>query len=334
MLSRLPPLDQKLLNGFQRDFPLVPAPFAQIADMLDTPHAEVLARLRAMQTDGRIARVGATVRPNTAGASTLAAMSVPLERLEPVAARVAAEAGVNHSYLREHDWNLWFVVTAPDVAALELTLAQIGADTGLPVMDLRLLRPFNIDLGFALDRAAGGPHHGVPPQAAPDLSQLRETDRPLLHALSQGMPICPRPFAELGAGIGMTQAQVLDRTATLLRGAILTRIGIIVRHRTIGWSANAMVVWNVPAARMEDAGRALAAHPGITLCYQRRTVPGIWDYGLYSMIHARNRTEAQSVLAAAAALPQLQDCPHEPLFSVRCYKQTGARLMADAPRVA
>ena len=334
MLSRLPLLDQQLLNGFQRDFPLVPRPFDQIALQTGSNTGQVLDRLRSLQADGRIARVGATVRPNTAGASTLAAMSVPLEDLEQVAARIAQEPGVNHSYLREHDWNLWFVLTEPDAAALEQTIARLEAETRRRVLDLRLLRPFNIDLGFSLDPTAPQPLRKVPPQRQPDLSALRESDRPLLHALSQGLPLTDRPFADLAAGLGMTEAGVLNRTAALLEAAILTRIGIIVRHRTIGWSANAMVVWQVPGDRMAEAGQTLAAHPGITLCYQRRTLPGVWDYGLYSMIHARSRTEALDILASAATLPALQGCPHEPLFSVRCYKQTGARLLADAPQVA
>ncbi|MGB2894262.1 MAG: Lrp/AsnC family transcriptional regulator, partial [Albidovulum sp.] len=70
--------------------------------------------------------------------------------------------------------------------------------------------------------------------------------------------------------------------------------------------------------------------PGITLCYQRRTVPGVWDYPLYSMIHARSRAEALAILDAAAALPELAGVPHRTLFSARCFKQTGALLAAEA----
>ncbi len=61
---------------------------------------EVLARLRALLAIGMITRVGATVRPNTVGVSTLAAMAVPDHRIEEVATIVGEERGVNHSYLR------------------------------------------------------------------------------------------------------------------------------------------------------------------------------------------------------------------------------------------
>lgn len=325
MLSDLPQLDQHLLNGFQRDFPLLPRPFEIIARRCGSTEQEVLSRLHTMRSEGRIARVGATVRPNTAGASTLAAMQVPEDRLDAVATRVAAVPGVNHSYLREHERNLWFVLTAPDVAALERGLKEIEADTGIAVLDLRLLRPFNIDLGFSMT----GMPHGMMSERDADLSVLRDSDRPLLHALSQGLALTPAPFAELGTMLGLSERAVIDRIAILQTAGILTRVGIIVRHRSLGWSANAMVVWTVPEARMIAAGRALAAHRGVTLCYQRRTVPGVWDHGLYSMIHARSRDEALATLAQAADLPELTDCVHETLFSVRCYKQTGAQISAD-----
>ncbi|MFV0359840.1 Lrp/AsnC family transcriptional regulator [Tropicimonas sp.] len=330
MPDRLNDLDLRLLGGFQRDFPLLVRPFARIGECLGLGEAEVLARLAALRETGRIARVGATVRPNTIGASTLAALSIPDERIEEVAARVSAEAGVNHSYLREHDRNLWFVATAPDGAALAASLDGIRRDTGLDLLDLRLVRPFNIDLGFALS----GPRDAPAPRGEPDLAALRETDRPILHALTQGLALVPRPFAQMAHEIGLEEEAVIARIAALLEAGILTRIGIIVRHRAVGWSANAMVVWDVPETAMGAAGTALAALPGVTLCYQRQTIPGRWDYGLFSMIHARSRPEAQEVLGRATLLPELAGARHETLFSVRCFKQTGAQIARPAVRAA
>ncbi|NVO25363.1 Lrp/AsnC family transcriptional regulator [Donghicola mangrovi] len=325
MLDRFDTLDQRLLDDFQRDFPLTPRPFAVLAENLGTDEDTVLAHLSAMQADGRIARVGATVRPNTAGASTLAAMAIPEERIEQVAAQVSRRPAVNHSYLREHDWNLWFVAAAPSSDALAEDLARIEADTGLPVLDLRLVRPFNIDLGFPL----AGERRCMTTRAEVDQGALRESDRPLLHLLSQGLPLDPRPYAQVAAILGWSEGCVLTRIDALLAAGILTRLGVIVRHRAVGWTSNAMVVWEVPEDRMVAAGTALAQVPGVTLCYQRRTVAGLWPYGLYSMIHARSRGEALEVLARAAALPELAGVDHLPLFSLRCFKQTGARLAEE-----
>ena len=325
MTDRLDQIDRHLLDDYQRDFPLLPQPFAVLAQDLGLSEDAVIARLVALRDRGQISRVGGTVRPNTAGASTLCAMAVPETRIETVAAQVGAETGVNHSYLRENLWNLWFVATAPDDAALRGLLARLEVATGLQILDLRLLRPFNIDLGFALQ----GERAQMAPRPAPDLTALQAGDRPILHGLSQGLPLVARPFAALADSIGISEAQVLARIAALVGADILTRVGVIVRHRAIGWTSNAMVVWQLAPEGIGAAGHALAALPGISLCYERQTVPGIWPYALYSMIHARNRAEAFAVLEAAKALPELVGAAHSVLFSTRCFKQTGAQLIHE-----
>jgi DNA-binding Lrp family transcriptional regulator len=325
-MDRIDPIDLALLDGFQRDFPLDSRPFARIGDRLGLAEAEVIDRLSRMQTAGRIARVGGTVRPNTAGASTLAALAVSEDRIEAVAAIVGAEPGVNHSYQREDDWNLWFVATAPDAAALDAMLARIEAASGLQLLDLRLVRAFNIDLGFPLkgDRVAMPCGRGV------ETTVLRGDDRPLLDALSRGLDLTPRPWATLALRLGRDETAVLSRIGVLLAAGILTRLGVIVRHRSLGFTSNAMVVWDVPETATLAAGRALAALPGVTLAYERRPIAGVWPYRLYCMIHARSRTEAGEVLATARALPVLAGVDHRVLFSTRCFKQSGARLSEAA----
>jgi DNA-binding Lrp family transcriptional regulator len=143
-------LDRSLLDGFQRDFPLTPRPYAALAARLGTDEATVLARLRHHQDDRRISRLGAVVTPHSAGWSTLAAMAVPEDRLDEVAALVGACPEVNHNYEREHRFNLWFVVTGRDRAHVAAVLEGIEARTGLDVLDLPLLEAYRLDLGFPL----------------------------------------------------------------------------------------------------------------------------------------------------------------------------------------
>ena len=325
-MDRIDPTDLALLDRFQRDLPLDPRPFARIAVKLGLAEADVIDRLARMQHEGRISRVGGTVRPNTAGASTLAALAVPEDRIEEVAAIVGDEPGVNHSYLREADWNLWFVATAPDAAALAAMLARIEAASGLPLLDLRLVRPFNIDLGFPL----AGRRVAMTSRPGVEAAVLRADDRPLLHALSGGLDLIPRPYAALARRLERDEAAVIARIEVLLAAGILTRLGVIVRHRSLGFTANAMVVWDVPDGATDAAGEALAALPGVTLAYERRPVAGVWPYRLYCMIHARTRMQALEILGTARAHPDLRGVDHRILFSTRCFKQSGARLTEAA----
>ena len=276
------PVDRRLLDDWQRDFPIAPRPFAEIGARLGVDESEVVNRLTRMQLAGRITRVGGTCTPNTVSASTLAAVAAPSERIEDVAAIIGAEPGVNHSYLREHDLNLWFVATGPDRAHVNQTLTRIGMRSGLDVLDLRLVRAFNVDLGFRMTE-----HRSKPPAPRPvDATAMRSDDGPILQALTSGLPLCPRPFAAIATELSRSEAEVLDRVQALCDAAVISRLGVIVRHRALGWRANAMVVWDLPHEAIDAAGPRLAAHPGVTLCYERTTVDGVWPYRLYSMIHA------------------------------------------------
>lgn len=143
-------IDRRLLNDYQRDFPLTGQPFAAIAADLGSTEADVLQRFAALQAEGKIGRIGAVVRPHTVGASTLAAVAVPPEDVERIAELIAGRPEVNHCYQREHALNVWFVVTAADAAAVGTVLAAIERQTGRPVLDLPLLQAYHIDLGFAL----------------------------------------------------------------------------------------------------------------------------------------------------------------------------------------
>ncbi|GAB4361676.1 MAG: Lrp/AsnC family transcriptional regulator [Kiloniellaceae bacterium] len=326
----LDPLDRALLDGWQRDFPLVSQPFAEIGRSLGLPEVEVLARLRRLSEAGAISRIGATCRPNTAGASTLAAVAAPEFRIDEVAALINEEAGVNHSYLRENEWNIWFVVTGPDRDHVEATLERIRSHTGLQVLDLPLVRPFNISLAFALD----GPGRLPPAREDIDTGAMRKGDRSIIQGLSSGLPVVERPFAALAEELGRPEYEILARIAALAEAGVLSRIGVIVRHRALGWSANAMVVWDLPPEEADRIGPVLAAVPGVTLCYQRRPLPDVWPYTLYCMIHARSRHEAMAVLDRACDEAGLQDVPHKVLFSLRCFKQTGALVSAPAGAAA
>ncbi len=144
-------LERRILEAFQQELPMVPRPFAAMAERLGTDEARLLATLRGLQERGVVSRVGPVFRPHRIGASTLAAMAVPPERLDEVAAQVSARPEVNHNYAREHDYNLWFVVTGPDTAAVRRVLREVEQETGIEVLDLPMLEDYHIDLGFPLE---------------------------------------------------------------------------------------------------------------------------------------------------------------------------------------
>ncbi|MCP3670393.1 MAG: Lrp/AsnC family transcriptional regulator [Gammaproteobacteria bacterium] len=143
-------IEKRLLNEYQKGLPLSPTPFADMAQNLGMDEAQVLQILQRLQDQGIISRVGPVFKPHKIGASTLAAMSIPEDKLESVARQVSDYAEVNHNYEREDRYNLWFVVTASSQEKLEQVLANIEQETGYAILYLPLERQFHIDLGFPL----------------------------------------------------------------------------------------------------------------------------------------------------------------------------------------
>jgi len=150
-------------------------------------------------------------------------------------------------------------------------------------------------------------------------------DLDVLAALGDGLPLCRHPYAALGAGIGMDEGEIIDRLTRLRQSGVIRRFGIIVRHHELGYRANAMVVWDVPDDQVTEIGQRLGRCPEVTLCYRRpRRLPD-WPYNLFTMIHGKDRPAVEAAIACMAGREGVGHLPHQPLFSLRRFKQCGAR---------
>ena len=319
-----------LLNQWQRGFPLVEEPFAAIGNALSMPDGEVLDRYRKLKQSGAFSRIGGVFAPGAGGASLLAAVAAPTHQRERVAAIISAQPGVNHNYEREHDINLWFVVTGRDAQDIECQLRHIEAASGLVVLRLPMLRAFRIDTAIDLQLGDGADAHHQQAsgrtRTAP--APIASQDAPLAALVEQGLALCERPFdawaQHLGCGVQDIHARIGDWTGQ----GVLSRFGVVVRHHEMGIRANAMTVFQVPEDRLEACGDALAHVPGVTLVYQRATADG-WPYNLYCMVHGRDRFNVLETLSSAVRHAGLEAYPRRVLFSRTRYKQTGARRFAS-----
>jgi len=146
-------LDRQLLEILQDDFPLAPQPWREIGSRLGVPEAEVLRRVRRLTDEGIVLTVSPVLESARIGlvASTLVGMRVPPDRVDESASVINREPGVSHNYLRDHDYNLWFTLAAPDGAALRRTVDGIAARTGVSpadLLDLPAVRRFKIGVRF------------------------------------------------------------------------------------------------------------------------------------------------------------------------------------------
>jgi DNA-binding Lrp family transcriptional regulator len=336
--ERIDDVDARLIDGFQSDFPVEERPFRAVADAIGTDETDAFDRMRTLLDDGVFRRFGAVLNPPVIGSSTLAAVSAPDDRFDEVADVINSYRQVNHNYRRDHDWNMWFVVTAGSREKRDQILAEIESRTGCEVLDLPMLTDYYIDLEFpvvnedrfareSLDETAVSATR-ISESATGDLSAF-EAD--VLLAIQDGFPISRTPYSELAdelAATGNHGNVVVDdvlAAITRLRDAnCIKRIGCIVNHVVTGFRNNCMVVWNVPDDELDARGEAVGALPYVTLCYHRPRRPDQdWEYNLFTMIHGRDADVVDAKIDELATdhLP----FEHERLYSTETLKQTGAQ---------
>ncbi|MFT3849975.1 MAG: Lrp/AsnC family transcriptional regulator [Propionivibrio sp.] len=295
-----------LLNDFQQDFPLCPAPFAELAVKLGVAETAVLRKLEQLRREGKIARVGAVFAPKRIGASTLAAMAVPADKLAAVAEAINRFPEVTHNYEREHRYNHWFVVTAGSEGRLQAALGAIERSTGYPLLRLPLLREYLFD---------PEPSQDVSAAVSAQPTVLDEIERRLVMALQEGLPLFIRPFSVLASRVGCEEHDVLERIRRWSAEGVIKRFGVVVRPQEIDSHGDALLVHDVPDADVVRLGSLLARMPGVSLCYQRPRVLPEWPYNLFCSIRGADRDEVGKKVADLRQSLGLGECPFDLLFA-------------------
>jgi DNA-binding Lrp family transcriptional regulator len=97
----------------------------------------------------------------------------------------------------------------------------------------------------------------------------------LLVCLQRGLPLESRPFASLGAELGLTGDAVLAQVRALFERGTARRLGGVFDGRALGYDSTLMAA-DVPAAAIDAAAARLAAEEGITHLYEREGIPSLW----------------------------------------------------------
>ncbi|HLR13772.1 MAG TPA: Lrp/AsnC family transcriptional regulator [Burkholderiaceae bacterium] len=338
-----------LINRYQHNMPLTPCPYASMGAAMGWPRNRVLQILQTLHEQKVLSRFGPVFEHRRAGASTLVAMAIPPDQLETVAAHINGYDAVNHNYQRDHEWNLWFVLTAANPSDITNMLRDMAQQTGFEPMSLPMVRPFHIDLGFPLaineaGRVVVADDAGSTRQAdggdtvdavVPGAAVLDDhTRQALRHWLENGLPLVANPWEAFARSTGVSAAQVLSQVRQWQADGLFRRCGLVIRHHPLGIRANLMLVLDIPDADTDRLGRQLGAAPGVTLCYERpRRLPH-WPYNLFCMIHGHDRSAVEQRARRLLADHGLADIPHQFLFSLRAFKQRGGRYLSYAPDAA
>ena len=106
-------------------------------------------------------------------------------------------------------------------------------------------------------------------------NQLDDLDQELLNAVQWDFPLTPRPYAALGARIGISEAEVMERVNEVKRKGVLRQLSAIFDTRALGYSSS-LIAAKVDPHRIDDAAGVISTHPGVSHNYKRNHDYNLW----------------------------------------------------------
>ena len=139
-------IDRQLVVATQAGLPLVPRPYAAVAEATGLSEAEIIARLGRLQAQGIIRRIAAVPNHYRLGyvANAMTVWNIPDAEADRIGRLLAEWPGVSHCYLRPRHLPLWpynifAMLHGRDKAAVEAEVAAIAAAIGSVSLGHQLL---------------------------------------------------------------------------------------------------------------------------------------------------------------------------------------------------
>jgi DNA-binding Lrp family transcriptional regulator len=149
-------------------------------------------------------------------------------------------------------------------------------------------------------------------------------DREILLAIQDGIPLVREPFAEASESLGISPEALVERINGMKGDGTIRRFAPNINQRKIGITANAVVVWRVPEEDLPRVVETMLGHHEISHCYRRATVPGKWEYNLYTVVHDYDRESVDRFVIQLSEETGVED--YHVLYSKRRFKGTSSRI--------
>lgn len=130
---------------------------------------------------------------------------------------------------------------------------------------------------------------------------MTELECQMICELQNDLPIVPHPYAVVAERLRISEEQLLTGINGMMGRGIIRKVGAVLRHRRIGFGANALCVWKAPLERVVEIGEMFALLTTVTHCYERETCSA-WSYNLYTMIHATSRAACEQQIETMSML--------------------------------
>ena len=302
-----------MLSALQKGIPFARRPFEELSRNVGCSESELLDFARASLDSGDARRFGAVFDARRLGYSSALCCATVTDPDE-AASRLVGFDEVTHCYLREAHGcpNLWWTWSSPG-DGFETSLAKI--DVPFHVLPATVRYKIDVMFGVATRVQEESTVDNLPP---PD-----EQGRKIIRALQGDTEIRSDYYSAIAEKVGMKEWDLLATLEMWRRQGRLKRIGLLLNHRQVGYSANGMCCFRLDGDTAE-AGRALAEMDEVTHCYERPSCKA-FPYNLYAMVHCTSLEEANARFESLKSrLAELERPPSGSvmLISTKEYKKT------------
>jgi DNA-binding Lrp family transcriptional regulator len=289
---------------------------------------EFLREVKSLFDQGMIREIGPIFNPTMLGYKmTLLAASVPMDRVEEVAAIISEHPGVSHNYLRDHPvFNVWFTLAvAGDEDRLAETIENLTRRTNVPMRRFDNLAQYKIS--FRLSNEPSSEKTQTKGRTFQELdSATQKRLASAIEILQQGLPLISQPFEKLAGTMNVDN--LLTSGNELRELGILRRFGVTWRHREIGFVENVLCIWQIPEEKIPKFVERITQIGQITHSYRRQTYPD-WPWSIYTMIHARTQAEYHEIISKLTT-----EFPEATFLSLRTLKEFKKQRVIYRPIVS
>ncbi|MFA6195569.1 MAG: Lrp/AsnC family transcriptional regulator [Sulfurimonas sp.] len=322
-------MKQEILSRIQKQFPLVARPFKVIADELNMSEDEVLSILQEEKKNGIIRQTSAIFDTKRLGYnSSLVAFKVPHAKIDDAVKIINSHPGISHNYERNHDFNIWFTVAVgPDSKlGLDETVAIIAKLTEAEdYIMLPTLKLFKISV--KLNTTGTDEKKEKVKRVVHSEIELTPLHHQIIRNIQYDIEIVQEPFKKIVDALDIEYDTLFGILDELQEAGIMRRFASILNHRKAGFSANAMVVWDVDESQGNEIGEKAAAFSAVSHCYLRPKYPN-WKYNLFTMVHGKSTEETNAIIDEMAK--EIESHSHMPLYSSREFKKVRIEYFTPA----
>ena len=159
-----------------------------------------------------------------------------------------------------------------------------------------------------------------------ETAEISALDKKIVRLLQGEFPLVAEPYKALADEIGISEGELIARIDAMREEKKIRKVGAVLRHREVGFTSNALCVWDVPDVRIDETARRMAEHPRVSHCYERNRTAD-WRYNLYTMIHGYSHDECEEIAAALAAETGIGD--RQMLYTKHEWKKTSMKYFAE-----